>query len=66
MEMLVPAIAERHFPTPGTPHHIAERFGLFTLIVLGETVAAATVAVQSAVDGTTSWGGCCRSPPAAC
>ncbi|MFE4520213.1 low temperature requirement protein A, partial [Kitasatospora sp. NPDC056783] len=32
------------------PHHIAERYGLFTLIVLGETVAAATVAVQSAVD----------------
>ncbi|WP_127504549.1 low temperature requirement protein A [Actinoplanes solisilvae] len=29
-------------------HHIAERCGLFTLIGLGETVMAATIAVQSA------------------
>jgi low temperature requirement protein LtrA len=30
------------------PQHISERYGLFTLIVLGECVAAATVAMQSA------------------
>jgi low temperature requirement protein LtrA len=30
------------------PGHINERYGLFTLIVLGEVVAAATTAVQSA------------------
>jgi hypothetical protein len=33
--------------TRGT-RHISERYGLFTLIVLGECVAAATVAIQSA------------------
>ncbi|MER5355692.1 low temperature requirement protein A [Kitasatospora sp. NPDC002551] len=49
-ELAVPAIAELRLSTPWHPHHIAERYGLFTLIVLGETVAAATVAVQSAVD----------------
>lgn len=32
------------------PGHIAERYGLFTIIVLGEVVAAATTAVQSALD----------------
>ncbi|MFI9239564.1 low temperature requirement protein A [Streptomyces sp. NPDC053079] len=50
VEMAVPALAERGRPTAWHPHHIAERYGLFTIIVLGETVAAATVAVQSAVD----------------
>ena len=41
--------ARRHRRT-WHPHHIAERYGLFTIIVLGETIAAATVAVQAAVD----------------
>ncbi|MEZ0093678.1 low temperature requirement protein A [Streptacidiphilus sp. EB129] len=50
-ELAVPALAERRFQTSWHPEHIAERYGLFTLIVLGETVSAATVAVQSAVDG---------------
>ncbi|WP_328582345.1 low temperature requirement protein A [Streptomyces sp. NBC_00370] len=49
-EMLVPVVAERRHATPWHPHHIAERYGLFTLIVLGETMSAATVAVQSALD----------------
>ncbi|WP_329495118.1 low temperature requirement protein A [Kitasatospora herbaricolor] len=49
-ELAVPVIAELTTRTSWHPHHIAERYGLFTLIVLGETVAAATVAVQSAVD----------------
>jgi low temperature requirement protein LtrA len=49
-ELSVPALAERSTPTSWHPHHIAERYGLFTLIVLGESVSAATVAVQSAVD----------------
>ncbi|POX52793.1 low temperature requirement protein A [Streptomyces sp. Ru72] len=49
-ELAVPVLAERQRPTPWHPHHIAERYGLFTLIVLGETVAAATVAVQGALD----------------
>jgi low temperature requirement protein LtrA len=54
IEMMVPAWAE--WGGRGTawhPQHISERYGLFTLIVLGECVAAATVAMQSA---TTSHG----------
>jgi low temperature requirement protein LtrA len=49
-ELAVPVVAERSGPTPWHPRHIAERYGLFTLIVLGETIAAATVAVQTTVD----------------
>ncbi|MEU9336604.1 low temperature requirement protein A [Streptomyces sp. NPDC048290] len=49
-ELAVPVVAERGDTTPWHPRHIAERYGLFTLIVLGETVAAATVAVQRALD----------------
>jgi low temperature requirement protein LtrA len=48
-EMVVPAWAERgERGTAWHPEHISERYGLFTLIVLGECVAAATVAMQSA------------------
>ncbi|MFJ9414584.1 low temperature requirement protein A [Streptomyces sp. NPDC101227] len=50
LELSVPAFAERDWKTAWHPHHIAERYGLFTIIVLGETIAAATVAVQSALD----------------
>ncbi|WP_189305431.1 low temperature requirement protein A [Streptomyces albospinus] len=50
LELSVPALAERERRTSWHPHHIAERYGLFTIIVLGETVSAATVAVQSALD----------------
>ncbi|MCX4624704.1 low temperature requirement protein A [Streptomyces albogriseolus] len=50
LEMAVPLYAERAHPTPWHPRHIAERYGLLTLIVLGETIAAATVAVQSGID----------------
>ncbi|SHL03874.1 low temperature requirement protein A [Streptomyces yunnanensis] len=50
LELSVPVIAELPRQTSWHPHHIAERYGLFTIIVLGETVSAATVAVQSALD----------------
>jgi low temperature requirement protein LtrA len=49
-ELSVPILAERHGITTWHPHHIAERYGLFTLIVLGESVLGATFAVQSALD----------------
>ncbi|MER6068861.1 low temperature requirement protein A [Streptomyces sp. NPDC001817] len=49
-EMCVPLFAEKDYATSWHPHHIAERYGLFTIIVLGETVAAATVAVKGAFD----------------
>ena len=51
LELLVPMWAERAAPTPWHPHHIAERYGLLTLIVLGESILAAMIAVQSAVAG---------------
>jgi low temperature requirement protein LtrA len=49
-ELAVPALAERTRATPWHAHHIAERYGLLTLIVLGETVLASSVAIQSALD----------------
>lgn len=49
-ELAVPTYAERDHHTSWHPQHIAERYGLFTLIVLGESISAATVAVQSALD----------------
>ncbi|MGW7363370.1 low temperature requirement protein A [Streptomyces sp. NPDC054841] len=49
-EMAVPPIAERSLATSWHAHHIAERYGLFTIIVLGETILAATVGVRSALD----------------
>lgn len=49
-ELAVPAWSERFRGTAWHPHHIAERYGLFTIIVLGESVSAATLAVQSALD----------------
>ncbi|WP_405536934.1 low temperature requirement protein A [Streptomyces sp. NBC_00075] len=49
-ELAVPLYAERSFATSWHPHHISERYGLFTIIVLGEAVAAATVAVKTGVE----------------
>jgi low temperature requirement protein LtrA len=56
VELLVPLWAERNQPIAWHPAHIGERYGLFTLIVLGESVLAATVAVQTAVDKGTAFG----------
>jgi low temperature requirement protein LtrA len=42
--------AERATPTTWHAGHIAERYGLFTLIALGESVLAASLAMQSALD----------------
>ncbi|MFE1074822.1 low temperature requirement protein A [Streptomyces sp. NPDC058783] len=50
LELCVPAFAERKHPSSWHPHHISERYGLLTIIVLGETVAAATVAVKSGIE----------------
>src|SRR3954454_4038893 len=49
-ELAVPWWAERPGVTPWHPSHIAERYGLFTIIVLGESVLAASVAVQASLD----------------
>jgi low temperature requirement protein LtrA len=50
VEILVPAWAERASRTPWHPEHIAERYGLFTLITLGESILAASLAVQAAAE----------------
>lgn len=47
LELLVPLFAERTGHTTWHPHHIAERYGLFYIIVLGETILSATMAIQS-------------------
>jgi len=49
-ELSVPMWAESAGNIPWHPRHIAERYGLFTIIVLGESMLAATVAIQTALD----------------
>ncbi|RPK32210.1 Bacterial low temperature requirement A protein (LtrA) [Streptomyces sp. ADI93-02] len=48
-ELAVPVWAERAAGTTWHPHHIAERYGLFTLIVLGESLTAAVLAIRTAL-----------------
>ena len=52
LELSVPLWAERPRATHWHPHHIAERYGLFTIILLGEAVLAASNAVRRAVAET--------------
>jgi low temperature requirement protein LtrA len=47
IELLVPAWAERAAPTPWHREHIGERYGLFTIIVLGESILSASIAIQA-------------------
>ena len=50
LEWCVPIWAEKAAPTTWHAEHVAERFGLLTIIVLGETILAATLAIQSAIE----------------
>jgi low temperature requirement protein LtrA len=50
MELAVPLWAERAEPTTWHPHHIAERYGLFAIILLGESVLAASRGVARALE----------------
>jgi low temperature requirement protein LtrA len=50
LEMLAPWWAERTETTPWHRHHIAERYELFTIIVLGEVILATTTAISGALD----------------
>jgi low temperature requirement protein LtrA len=52
LELAVPLWAERPRETTWHPHHIAERYGLFTIILLGEAVLAASNAVRRAIEET--------------
>lgn len=47
-ELAIPVIAERQGSTPWHPHHITERYSLFTLIVLGESLLASATAIIGA------------------
>jgi low temperature requirement protein LtrA len=49
LELLVPVWANRVGRDPWHPGHIAERYGLFVIILLGEGVLAATSGVQAAL-----------------
>lgn len=56
LEAMVPLWAERFSPTTWHAEHIAERYGLFTIIVLGESILSASTAVQSGMaDGAMTW-----------
>ncbi|CAN5328442.1 low temperature requirement protein A [soil metagenome] len=48
-EAAVAPWADRARPLSWHPHHIAERYGLFTIILLGESVLAVTIAVQEGI-----------------
>ena len=54
-ELAVPVWAERSARTTWHREHIAERYGLFTIIVLGETVLSATLAVEAAAALDVAW-----------
>jgi low temperature requirement protein LtrA len=49
LELVIPLWAERKMPTSWHPHHIAERYGLFAIILLGESVFAASTGVERAL-----------------
>ncbi|WP_440709814.1 low temperature requirement protein A [Herbiconiux sp. YIM B11900] len=55
-EMATPIWAERHRSTSWHPHHVAERYALFTIILLGESVLASTVGVQNVITAGSSSG----------
>ena len=53
-ELAVPVVAERvGAPMPFHPRHVAERYGLLTIIVLGEVILASVQAVQGALAAVT-------------
>ena len=53
LELAVPVVAERRSRSPWHAHHIAERYGLFTMIVLGESILASSHSIIDGIeDGT--------------
>jgi low temperature requirement protein LtrA len=51
LELSVPLWAERRTRTSWHPHHIAERYGLFAIILLGEVIFSASSEVENAIRG---------------
>ena len=63
-ELAVPIVAERvGAPTPFHPHHVAERYGLFTIIVLGEVILASVQAIQGAIADLAAGGSAGHAAP---
>ena len=57
-EISIPVFAEKSFSAQGTPwhpHHIAERYSLLVIIVLGEGVMATTRTISSLINMDTRW-----------
>jgi low temperature requirement protein LtrA len=54
VELGIPVWAAKAGHTPWHAHHIAERYGLFTIIVLGECVLGASTAVAGLI-ATAGW-----------
>ncbi|HYN63416.1 MAG TPA: low temperature requirement protein A, partial [Candidatus Limnocylindrales bacterium] len=52
LEFAVPLWAERAMNTPWHRHHIMERYGLLTIIVLGETLLSSVIATRGAIEHT--------------
>ena len=50
LEFVVPYWSERTGMTTWHPHHIAERYGLFAIILLGETIAVLAAGIGAIVD----------------
>jgi low temperature requirement protein LtrA len=48
-ELAIPVWAERRHRTSWHPHHIAERYGLFAIILFGESIYAASTGVERAL-----------------
>ena len=53
-ELSIPVWAERKKPSTWHPHHIAERHGLFAIILLGEGVLAASMGIERAAGGVSA------------
>lgn len=49
LELLVPVLGESRGRTSWHPHHISERYGLFTLLLLGESLLASATAIFDAL-----------------
>jgi len=50
-ELMVPVVAERAATTPWHHQHVEERYGLLTIIVLGEVLLPAMLALRTAYTG---------------
>jgi low temperature requirement protein LtrA len=55
IEVVGPVVAERRGSTPWHAHHIAERYGLLTIITLGEVIIGTVAALNALVHGEAGW-----------